>query len=799
MVDLSVIIISFQDRKILWQCLSSIGKETKDIKYEVIVVDNASTDGSVAFVKSQISKSKLQTVKFIANKKNLGFARANNQGIKIARGRYILLLNQDTIILNGALQKMVGWMDNSLQVGLVGCRLLNKDKTIQPSAGYFPNLLKIFFWASFLESLPVIGNLIRPYHIKERSFYNKLEYPDWVQGAFYLLRREAAEATGLLDENYFMYVEEIDYAFRLKKAGWRVAFAPEAEVVHLGGDTRQTRNERAVLGEYKGLKLFFQKHKPVREMLFLGLLLVYGAGLRMIIFGKIMRSGYLKAIYEEAFRVARRRKRKNSNRLMKRDFIVLMVLLFLALGLRLYKINAPIADWHSWRQADTSAVTRNFIKSGKLDVLRPRYDDLSNVASGKDNPQGYRFVEFPIYNVFSVLVYKLVGRVELAGRLVSVLSSLASLVFLYLIVKYFSGRLTAALAGFIFAVLPFNIYYSRVILPEPMMVMASLGALYFAASGLGSKNYHYIYNDSESKKGRRELGMSCLLMAAAVLLKPYAVFFFLPIVYFWVKNRGLSLKTLAELGLFGGLTLLPFAGWRVWMRQFPEGIPASLWLLNGNGIRFKGAWWQWLFGDRIGRLILGYWGILFLSLGLALKPKAKEGWFYYLWGLAMFLYLAVFATGNVQHDYYQIILAPILAIFAAKGIVFLWEPPATIGKGAARFLVVVCLVFALAFGWYHIRGYYNINRPEIVAAGQAIDRLAPKEAKVIAPYGGDTAFLYQTNRQGWPVVTESIDNLIKKGAAYYASLDKGAVEPEVLERAEIIEETEVYTIFKFSP
>lgn len=489
------------------------------------------------------------------------------------------------------------------------------------------------------------------------------------------------------------------------------------------------------------------------------------------------------------------------NKFVKSDLILLSFLVFLALILRLYKIGSPLADWHSWRQADTSAVTRNYLKTGVIDLLHPKYDDLSNVASGQDNPEGYRFVEFPIYNAVSIGVYKVLERleslgylgaggleVEIAGRLTSAFSSLASLVFLYFIVKDLSGRLLGFFAAFVFGVLPFSIYYSRVVLPEPMMMAASLGMIY---------SFIKFLNKGGLRIWSIWVVLGVIFGVVAVLLKPYSIFFFLPVGYLWVNKRGLSMRVMGEVGILGVLILVPFGLWRLWMGQFPEGIPANLWLLNGDGIRFKGAWWFWLFADRIGRLILGYWGLPLLVFGLIARPTKKEGWFYHFWAFSLFLYLSTFATGNVRHDYYQIVLLPILAIFVARGLMVFLKPPAGIHRLMSFLFGFLFLVFCLAFSWYHVRDFYNINRPEIVEAGRAADKLLPEDARVIAPYKGDTSFLYQTKRKGWPVLSEPVKSLIEKGATHFVSIDKERIHPEVFNFVRrIVKESDDYLIFE---
>lgn len=466
------------------------------------------------------------------------------------------------------------------------------------------------------------------------------------------------------------------------------------------------------------------------------------------------------------------------------EYFWLALIILLAFSVRLYRIDNPVADWHSWRQADTSAVSRNFLKSG-FDLLHPRFDDLSNVPSGKDNPQGYRFVEFPIYNAVSAGAAKAVGifPLEVWGRLISILASLGSLVFLYLIVKKYLGRKVGLLAALFFAISPFNIYFGRTILPESSMVFASLGMIYFFDSWLGKKS---IFNF--------QFLLAIIFAALALLIKPYVVFLFLPLLYLTWRRWGIKLFLQPSLYLYILISLAPLIWWRQWMAQFPEGIPFSYLLFNDGGIRFKGAFFYWIFADRIGRLILGYFGVALLILGLAVKRGERDGWFFDIWLISIFAYFTVFAGGNVRHDYYQVIAVPIISVFLAKGANFLLTPPKELNKSISYMLLAISLLFMLSFSWYHVRDFFNVNRGEIIEAGKAVDQLVPKDAKVIAPYGGDTAFLYQTNRQGWPVGFE-IEDKIKKGANYYVNIAISDPETDyVTKKYKVLEKTDKYVI-----
>ena len=458
---------------------------------------------------------------------------------------------------------------------------------------------------------------------------------------------------------------------------------------------------------------------------------------------------------------------------LRSDFFYLSLIVFLAFSLRVYKIGEPLADWHSWRQADTSAVTRNFVKNG-VNLLFPVYDDLSNIASGRDNPKGYRFVEFPLYNFAAVAIDRLVVgyHLELKERLTSVFASLAALIFIFLTVRKYNGRRIAYFSAFFFAVLPYNVFFSRTVLPEPFLVFTSTAMLYFLDKAFEFRSFKRILL----------LAISLLFAAAAVLVKPFAVFLFLPLTYLWFKNLKIKWSSIVLFLLFLAIAISPYLAWRVWSSNFPEGIPANSWLLNGDGIRFKGAFFQWLFAERLGKLILGFYGLPLLILGILAK-RSGEGFFYYLWGLAILLYVTVFATGNVRHDYYQILTVPIIAIFLAKGSDYLLQLGRQTGRLKAAGLLSVLILFMLMFSWYHIRDFYNINHPEIVEAGRKVDTLTPPNSLVIAPYNGDTAFLYQTHRAGWPVMQKTLPEMIKMGAHYYVSVNYDQLTNELIQDA----------------
>ncbi len=317
-MELSVVVVSYNTKKLLKQCLDSVFQHTKGIKFEVMVVDNNSTDGSVEMIKKfQISNSpagrdpasrdKFQ-IKLIENKENLGFAAANNQALRKTQGKYVLLLNSDTVLMENSLKKMIDWMEKNKKVGISSCQLVYQDGSLQRTGGYFPNLLRIFNWMFFLDDLPLIRELIKPFHPHEprngwlsSQYFQKQHFQDWVTGAFLLSRKKVIDQIGLLDEQFFMYVEEVEFCYRAKQAGWQIAYVPITKIVHLA--LKSGTQAGALLGEYRGLIYFYKKHKPGWQLLILKIFLKAGALLRFLTFGIMRNNLEMRQIYAQAFKI----------------------------------------------------------------------------------------------------------------------------------------------------------------------------------------------------------------------------------------------------------------------------------------------------------------------------------------------------------------------------------------------------------------------------------------------------------------------------------------------------------------
>jgi 4-amino-4-deoxy-L-arabinose transferase-like glycosyltransferase len=471
---------------------------------------------------------------------------------------------------------------------------------------------------------------------------------------------------------------------------------------------------------------------------------------------------------------------------------LLLLILGLALVLRLYKIDIPLADHHSWRQADTASVARNFIKEG-FDFFHPRIDNMTPLNPGLLNEHRYFLVEPPFYQAVVAGFYQIFGVKESLARLVSILFSLGAMVFLFLLVSRLVNRWVGLLSAFFMAVLPYSIFYSRVVMPETMMLFACLGMLWFFANWL------------DNQKNGWYCG-AVVFTAWALLMKIFPLFLILPMLYLVWQRYHWSFYREKKLWLLLVLAVLPLLAWRFWISHFPEGIPTNLWLFNEGGIRFRPAFFRWIFAERIGKLILGYWGIFLFALGLVVKTTKKEGWFFHWFLISFLAYVSVFAFGNVTHDYYQIPFIPIAAIFLAKGTWFLMTAAKQILNRFFAWVVLgVCLLLMIGFSWFEVQGFYLIQGG-VDLAGQAVDQLTPKDALVLTGDSNDVTLLYNTNRHGWtggyasyfPNTPEMIQKAKSLGASIYvttkfeANSDFGQY---LLKNYQILKQTDQYVIF----
>lgn len=254
-------------------CLRALFSATRDVSLEVAVVDNASSDGSVAAIADQFP-----TVRVTANDRNLGFGAANNQAMQTARGKYLLLLNSDAFVEPGAVAAMASYLDGHPNVALVGPRLVNRDGSLQVSCFPFPSPLRCWvenLWISkALPNQPLVGDYRGWPHDRERDVA-------WVIGACLLVRREAYEQVGGFDERFFMYSEEADWQRRMRDAGWKIAFTPAARVMHLGGVSGAAEKPKINRHFFNSLDYYEFKHHGLTGLVLLRAAMTVGSALRI--------------------------------------------------------------------------------------------------------------------------------------------------------------------------------------------------------------------------------------------------------------------------------------------------------------------------------------------------------------------------------------------------------------------------------------------------------------------------------------------------------------------------------------
>lgn len=256
--DLSIVVVSWNTRDLLKACLWSVLRQdppgttafTRPVSTEVLVVDNGSRDGTPQLVRREFPE-----IRLLENEDNPGFARANNQAIQDSHGRYVLLLNPDTEVRPGAIEELVRFMDEHPRAGAAGPLVLNPDGTLQQSCYRAPTIAREFWRMFYLDMIHCLSRYAMNDWARDRA-----RSVDVVQGACLIVRREALDRVGLLDERFFIYSEEVDLCQRLRQDGWTIHWVPWARIVHHGGQSTRQVAEAMFLQLYRGKILYFRKH-----------------------------------------------------------------------------------------------------------------------------------------------------------------------------------------------------------------------------------------------------------------------------------------------------------------------------------------------------------------------------------------------------------------------------------------------------------------------------------------------------------------------------------------------------------
>ncbi len=270
---ISVVILSYNTRDLTLKCLECLAK-SEEVELETIVIDNASSDGSAEAI-----AKKFPLVKLVRNKTNVGFAAGNNQGMDMARGYYILLLNSDCFVEPLTITKTLQTLKD---FDVTGCKLLNEDRSVQFSYGFFVSLRRALMLMTFIDNFPVIKKFADSIHVRDASRYNQQIEVDWVTGAFVMLKKDAFTKVGGIDEKYFMYGEEMEWMYRMKKAGFKIDFFPGAQATHLQGASTKSI-ATMFTSEMKGYLYWFKKHRSSFELFLLKIILIKGCLFKAIV------------------------------------------------------------------------------------------------------------------------------------------------------------------------------------------------------------------------------------------------------------------------------------------------------------------------------------------------------------------------------------------------------------------------------------------------------------------------------------------------------------------------------------
>lgn len=231
-MDLSVIVLNYKAKNLVKNCLKNILALNLNLEYEIIVVDNASDDGCPEMVKKEFSAEvSINKIKIIESKINKGYASGNNLGIKESKGKYILILNPDITVLDGSIEKMLEFMEKNSDCAICGPKLLNPDKSIQISSFRFPRWYTPIFRRTFLKNFSFTKEELKKYQMLDVK-ENEIHEAEWLMGACVMIKKSAIEKVGLMDENYRLYFEDTDWCKRFFKAGYKVYYFPQAEMIH---------------------------------------------------------------------------------------------------------------------------------------------------------------------------------------------------------------------------------------------------------------------------------------------------------------------------------------------------------------------------------------------------------------------------------------------------------------------------------------------------------------------------------------------------------------------------------------
>lgn len=258
-MKLSIIIVNYNTYELTKQTIESVFNKNLDFDYEIILVDNASSDNSIEHIKQHFENYLIkETLKVIVNHDNLGFSKANNIGIKKARGEYILLLNSDTYVLKNCLQKSIEYIQSFNGIGALGCKITLADGSLDHACkrGFPTPKVSLYYMLKWDKKNPSKYGQYQALHLAE----DEVGEVDAIMGAFMLMPRSVLNEVGLLDEDFFMYGEDIDLCYRIKTAGYQIVYYPEAQIIHYKGGSSKKKRTKVIYNFHNAMWIFYRKH-----------------------------------------------------------------------------------------------------------------------------------------------------------------------------------------------------------------------------------------------------------------------------------------------------------------------------------------------------------------------------------------------------------------------------------------------------------------------------------------------------------------------------------------------------------
>lgn len=283
-VDLSIIIVNFKTYKLTKQTIKSVIEKKHSFNYQIILVDNASNDRSIEKIELDFTKEiNSRMIKIVRNKENLGFSKANNIGIHTSNGDYILTLNSDTVILDDCLDKCFNYIKQDKNMGALGCKvLLPNGRLDKPCKRGFPTPEASLFYMSKLDKLFPRNKKFGQYNLTYLD-EDDINEVDSLVGAFMIIPRKIIDEVGMLDEDFFMYGEDIDWCYRIKEAGYKITYYPEAKIIHYKGSSAKKKRFKTIYEFHRAMYLFYNKHYKNKYNILVTLTVYFGITIKLIL------------------------------------------------------------------------------------------------------------------------------------------------------------------------------------------------------------------------------------------------------------------------------------------------------------------------------------------------------------------------------------------------------------------------------------------------------------------------------------------------------------------------------------